>query len=71
MTPIEQKHYDYIASEVIPMTDEQKAIDHAKISIQFAYDILKILSIGMIASSDHLMICTELDRLEQLFKTTT
>lgn len=65
MTPIEQSHYDYITSEVIPMTDDQRAADHADISVRFAWDILKTLSIGMIASSDHLMICTEMDRLEK------
>lgn len=41
MTPIEQSHYDYITSEVIPMTDEQRAADHADISVRFAIEILE------------------------------
>ena len=41
MTPLEQSHYNYIVNEVIPMTDEQKAIDHAKISILFAIKVLR------------------------------
>jgi len=41
MTPLQLQHLEYIKSEVIPMTDEQKAIDHARISIKFAIKILK------------------------------
>ena len=32
MTPIEQQHLEYIQSEVIPMTDEQKAADHSRMA---------------------------------------
>ena len=36
MTPLQQQHLEYIQSEVIPMTDEQRAADHAEISVRFA-----------------------------------
>jgi len=66
MTPLQTEHLKIIQAEVIPMTDESNAKEHADISVRFAWDILKTLSIGMISSSDHLIICTEMDRLEKM-----
>jgi len=66
MTPLQTEHLKVIQAEVIPMTDESNAKEHADISVRFAWDILKTLSIGMISSSDHLIICTEMDRLEKM-----
>ena len=62
MTPIELQHLEYIQSEVIPMTDEQKAVDHAKISIEFAIKILKSKS-KYVHSAD-----VTLDKIERLKK---
>ena len=60
MTPIQQQHLEYIQSEVIPMTDEQKAADHADISVRFAIELLKEVWVN------HLMfILNEIERLEK------
>lgn len=62
MTPIEQQHLEYIQSEVIPMTDEQRAADHADISVRFAIEVLKDQSI-FIHSRD--IIIDKIKRLEK------
>ena len=62
LTPIEQQHLEYIQSEVIPMTDEQRAADHADISVRFAIEVLKDQSI-FIHSRD--IIIDKIKRLEK------
>jgi hypothetical protein len=64
MTPIEQ-HLEYITSEVIPMTDEQRAADHADISVRFAIDVLKEVKAGLISHNDFMFMQNKIYRLEK------
>jgi hypothetical protein len=66
MTPLQQQHLEYIQSEVIPMTDEQRAADHAEISVRFAIehtiDYLKN-ALNWVRNKD--LINSEIERLEK------
>ena len=61
MTPIQLQHLEYIQSEVIPMTDEQRAADHADISVRFAIEVLKQFEDSLICES----IISEIELLEK------
>lgn len=60
MPPLQQQHLDYITSEVIPMTDEQRAADHADISVRFAIEVLKKVWVN-----PSLFILNEIERLKK------
>lgn len=62
MNQLQTEHLKIIQSLVIPMTDEQKAADHADISVRFAIKILKEQSI-FIHSRD--IIIDKIKRLEK------
>jgi len=61
MTPLQTEHLKIIQAEVIPMTDEQKAIDHADISVRFAIEVLKEVWVN-----PSLFILNEIERLEKM-----
>lgn len=64
MTPLQTEHLKIIQAEVIPMTDEQRAADHADISVRFALEVLEKVLNGTIMFHKE-EIEAELKRLKQ------
>jgi hypothetical protein len=67
MNPLQQQHLQVITSEVIPMTDEQRAADHADISVRFAIDQLNHLFMNF-DNYNSTVLFSEIERLEKMLK---
>jgi len=61
MTPLQTEHLKVIQAEVIPMTDESNAKEHADISVRFAIEVLKEVWVN-----PSLFILNEIERLEKM-----